>query len=60
MAPEFSRLLPVGQIGMAEISRSIEATPEECARIAERRIQLNHAYSLLQVVEADGVRAGER
>jgi uncharacterized metal-binding protein YceD (DUF177 family) len=36
MAPEFSRLLPVGQIGMAEISRSIEATPEECARIAER------------------------
>jgi uncharacterized metal-binding protein YceD (DUF177 family) len=36
MAPEFSRLLPVGQIGMAEISRSIEATPEERARVAER------------------------
>ena len=36
MTPEFSRLLPVGQIGMGEISRSIEATPEECARVAER------------------------
>jgi uncharacterized metal-binding protein YceD (DUF177 family) len=36
MTPEFSRLLLVGQIGMAEISRSIEATPEECARLATR------------------------
>jgi uncharacterized metal-binding protein YceD (DUF177 family) len=36
MTPEFSRLLPVGQIGLGEISRSIEATPEECARVAER------------------------
>ncbi len=36
MTPEFSRLLPVGQIGMGEVSRSIEATPEECARLAER------------------------
>ena len=36
MTPEFSRPLPVGQIGMAELSRSIEATPEECARVAER------------------------
>jgi uncharacterized metal-binding protein YceD (DUF177 family) len=36
MIPEFSRPLPVGQIGMGEISRSIEATPEECARLAVR------------------------
>jgi uncharacterized metal-binding protein YceD (DUF177 family) len=36
MTPEFSRLLPVAQIGMGEISRTVEATPEECARVAER------------------------
>jgi uncharacterized metal-binding protein YceD (DUF177 family) len=36
MTPEFSRLLPVAQIGMTEISRSVEATPEECARLAAR------------------------
>ncbi len=36
MTPEFSRPLPVAQIGMTETSRTIEATPEECARIAER------------------------
>jgi uncharacterized metal-binding protein YceD (DUF177 family) len=36
MTPEFSRPLPVAQIGMTETSRSIEATPEECARVAER------------------------
>ncbi len=36
MTPEFSRLLPVAQIGMSEISRTIEATPEECGRLAER------------------------
>jgi uncharacterized metal-binding protein YceD (DUF177 family) len=36
MAPEFSRLLPVAQIGMGEITRSIEATPEERARVAQR------------------------
>jgi uncharacterized metal-binding protein YceD (DUF177 family) len=36
MTPEFSRLLPVAQIGMNETSRTIEATPDECARIAER------------------------
>jgi uncharacterized metal-binding protein YceD (DUF177 family) len=36
MTPEFSRLLPVAQIGAGEIARSIEATPEECARLAER------------------------
>jgi hypothetical protein len=36
MTPEFSRLLLVSQIGMAETSRSIEATPEECARVAAR------------------------
>jgi uncharacterized metal-binding protein YceD (DUF177 family) len=36
MTPEFSRLLPVSQIGMGEVSRSIEATPEECAALAAR------------------------
>ncbi len=36
MTSEFSRTLPVAQIGMSETSRSIEATPEECALIAER------------------------
>ena len=36
MTPEFSRLLPVAQIGMSETSRTIEATAEECARVAER------------------------
>ncbi|WP_419757874.1 YceD family protein [Acidisoma sp.] len=36
MTPEFSRLLPVAQIGMTEASRSIEATPEECALVAAR------------------------
>jgi hypothetical protein len=36
MTPEFSRPLPVAQIGMNETSRTIEATAEECARIAER------------------------
>jgi uncharacterized metal-binding protein YceD (DUF177 family) len=36
MTPEFSRLLLVSQIGMVETSRSIEATPEECARVAVR------------------------
>jgi uncharacterized metal-binding protein YceD (DUF177 family) len=36
MTPEFSRLLPVAQIGMTETSRAIDATPEECARVAER------------------------
>ena len=36
MTPEFSRLLLVAQIGMTETSRSIEATPEECARVAAR------------------------
>jgi uncharacterized metal-binding protein YceD (DUF177 family) len=36
MTPEFSRPLPVAQIGMGEISRIVEATPEECAHIAAR------------------------
>jgi uncharacterized metal-binding protein YceD (DUF177 family) len=36
MTPEFSRLLLVSQIGMVETSRGIEATPEECARVAAR------------------------
>ena len=36
MTPEFSRLLPVAQIGMTETSRSVEATEEECARLAAR------------------------
>ena len=36
MTPEFSRPLPVAQIGMTETARTIEATAEECSRIAER------------------------
>ncbi len=36
MTPEFSRPIPVAQIGMNETLRVIEATPEECARIAAR------------------------
>jgi uncharacterized metal-binding protein YceD (DUF177 family) len=36
MTPEFSRTLPVAQIGANEITRSIEATPEECAAVAHR------------------------
>ena len=36
MNPEFSRTLPVAQIGGNEIHREIEASPEECAAIAAR------------------------
>jgi uncharacterized metal-binding protein YceD (DUF177 family) len=35
-APEFSRLLPVGQIGALGTERDLTATPEECALIAKR------------------------
>jgi len=35
-APEFSRLLPVGQIGALGTERELTATPEECALIAKR------------------------
>jgi uncharacterized metal-binding protein YceD (DUF177 family) len=35
-APEFSRLLPVGQIGALGTEREFTATPEECALIAKR------------------------
>src|ERR1700749_1754090 len=34
-APEFSRLLPVGQIGALGTERELTATPEECALIAK-------------------------
>ncbi|GAB0112896.1 YceD family protein [Acidisoma sp. C75] len=36
MTPEFSRTLLAAQIGANEISRSIEASAEECAAIAAR------------------------
>lgn len=36
MTPEFSRPLPVAQVGMSETTRTIEASPEECAAVAQR------------------------
>jgi uncharacterized metal-binding protein YceD (DUF177 family) len=36
MTPEFSRPVLTAQIGQNEIHRSIEASPEECAALAER------------------------
>lgn len=36
MQPEFSRIIPLEEIGKSPLRKTIEATPEECAALATR------------------------